>query len=727
MIVKKSVFEKVSLFRSGEPFKTGAVIADIPENNENYQSVDHFEAHAENGKTTLKYSFSDGDKMFGLGQCLGSMNRRGRRYRLYAADDPNHTPEKESLYGSHPFAIISGAETFGFFIDYPSEIFIDAGFTDRNTLEITISSEDFDLYIFGSPDMDEIIRNYLRLCGRPWVPPEWAFGYQQCRWSYPDQRSVEEVARNFKKHEIPCSAIYLDIDYMKDYKVFTVDKEKFPDISGLSAELKELGIRLVAIIDPGVRIEKGYDVYEEGVERGFFCRDKNGGYFTAAVWPGLTHFPDFLNPETRRWWGALYERLVRSGIEGFWNDMNEPSIFYTPEKLSEALEFAAGASKDPEPGRLLFDAREKFNKLANAREYHSFFYHEPEAGCSVPHEKVHNLFGYNMSLAASEGLEALRPGRRHFLLSRSSFAGMHRFSAVWTGDNSSWWEHLGVHMRMVMSLNMAGFFYCGADVGGFSCDASADLVIRWTQLGALTPLFRNHSALGTRHQEPWAFDDHTTGIIKNIIRLRYALIPYLYSEFIRSANELTPFISPLFLKFGDAVSAETEDQFMAGGSLMAAPVHIQNATGRHVYLPESRWLYWPASSPDIREMAVMEPGAHYISAQLDETPIFIAENSMIALNLTDGVGNSEAGQNNLLVIAFVTKKASFVYYEDDGETLAFEKGTFSKLNIEIHNHKGVYDIKTAANVSPLCPLKVKAVYFEIYDETGRMTEIKAAL
>lgn len=419
--------------------------------------------------------------------------------------------------------------------------------------------------------------------------------------------------------------------------------------------------------------------------------------------------------------------LVNLGIEGFWNDMNEPSIFYTPEKLSEALEFAAGTSKDMEPGRLLFETREKLNKLANAREYHSLFYHEPEAGCCVPHDKVHNLFGYNMSLAASEGLEAIRPGRRHFLLSRSSYAGMHRFAAVWTGDNSSWWEHLGVHMRMVMSLNMAGFFYCGADVGGFSCDVSADLVIRWTQLGMLTPLFRNHSALGTRRQEPWAFDDHTTGIVKNIIRLRYALIPYLYSEFMRSANELTPFVSPLFLKFGDAVSAEIEDQFMAGGSLMAAPVHIQNASGRHVYLPESRWLYWPASSPDTRKMAVMEPGAHYISARLDETPLFIAENSMIVLHLTDGGGNSEAGQKKLLVVAFVTKKASFVYYEDDGETLAFEKGTFSKLNIEINNHKGVYDIKTAAAVSPLCPLKIKAVNFEIYDETGRMTKIKAEL
>ena len=715
-----SFFENVLLYRSGKPFKTGAVTLKTLEKVKKCPLTDYFEIHQAGGKTSLKYFFSGSDKMFGLGECLGSMNRRNRRYRLYATDEPNHTPEKESLYGSHPFAIISGAETFGFFMDYPSEIIIDAGSSDRNVLEIIIDSVDFDLYIFTSSTMPEIIKNYLLLTGRPYVPPIWAFGYQQCRWSYPDAASVIDIADGFEKNEIPCESIYLDIDYMKDYKVFTVDEKRFPDLSGLAANLKKRGIRLIAIIDPGVKIEKGYDVYDEGIEKGYFCRDENGEFFTAAVWPGLTHFPDFLNSGTREWWGRFYERLIKQGIEGFWNDMNEPAIFYTPEKLSEALEFVENISKKDSPGDRLYDAREKLNKLANARECYSRFYHVADGEDPVPNEKIHNLFGYYMSLAAADGLDTILPGRRHFLLSRSSYAGMHRFSAVWTGDNSSWWEHLGVHMRMLMSLSMSGFFYTGADVGGFSGDASADLLIRWTQLGAFTPLFRNHSAIGTRRQEPWAFDDQTTDIIKNIIKLRYALIPYIYSEFMRSVDELTPFISPLFLYFNDEISAETDDQFLVGRSLMAAPVHVQNASGRHVYLPEHRWLFWPASSAGSRQMSVLAPGAHYVRARLDEIPLFIAENSMIALETPDD-------KSSLIIVAFVTKSASFTHYTDDGETAAFEKGAFSKLTIEISNRGGFFETRASKHESPLQPVEIKTICFEMYDETGRMTETRICL
>ena len=323
-------------FRFGKPFKTGAVISAAPERSEKSLLAKYFKIESGGGKITLEYSFADGDRMFGLGQCLGALDRRGRRFKIFATDDNCHTPEKESLYGAHPFAIIAGAAGFGFFIDCPSEIIVDAGFADRKTLAITVNSTDFDLYIFTAPAAAEIIKDYLTLTGRPYVPPRWAFGYQQCRWSYPDRASVEEVAAGFEKHGIPCEAIYLDIDYMDRYKVFTIDEKKFPDFREFAAGLKKRGFRLIAIIDPGVKIEKGYGVYEEGVREGFFCRDADGRFFKATVWPGLTHLPDFLDPPARRWWGGLYERLTALGVEGFWNDMNEPAIFHTPESVTDA-------------------------------------------------------------------------------------------------------------------------------------------------------------------------------------------------------------------------------------------------------------------------------------------------------------------------------------------------------------------------------------------------------
>lgn len=728
MIKKFEIFKDLSLYRWGAPFKTGAVTAALPVTSVPCDGPPFFKASRDGNNIVLEYSFADGDRLFGLGHSPGPMDRRGKRYRLYATDDPNHTPDKESLYGVHPFAFIRGTSPFGFFIDHPSATVIDAGYTDIGTLRITVNSMDLDIYIFTHSDPAAMIRDYLRLTGRPYVPPKWAFGYQQCRWSYPDRASVEEVAEGFEKNDIPCDAIYLDIDYMKDYKVFTVDEKRFPGIDGLASNLKERGIRLIAIIDPGVKIEKGYDVYEEGVAKGYFCKDSKGGLFTGAVWPGLTHFPDFLNAGARKWWGSLYERITKLGIEGFWNDMNEPAIFFTPEKLDDAFEFAKTAGRlDMPPGDRLNALRKKLDDACDVKEFYKEFCHTPEGLEPVLHEKVHNLYSFNMALAAEEGLEKAFPGKRHFLLSRSSFAGSHRYTAVWTGDNASWWEHLAVHMRMIMSLNMCGFLYSGVDIGGFGHNATADLLIRWTQLGALTPLFRNHSAMGTRRQEPWAFDERTTRTVRNIVRLRYALNPYLYSEFMRSARELTPFISPLFLKYGDRISASTDDQFMAGGSLMAAPVHAQNAAGRHVHLPGHKWLLWRASDAERREMTVMEPGAHYVEARLEEIPLFIAENSIIVLDPDAANARKTGVGGRPVAVAFVTKKASFAYYDDDGETRGFEKGEYSEIIINIENEGGSFKTSASRRGRLEFTAGVKTMDLEIYDGNGKMTAMSVAV
>ncbi|APT76039.1 alpha-glucosidase [Marinitoga sp. 1137] len=715
-MLKANLLNFTTLYRFGTPFETDAVTLDKKSLNfTETEQLPFFSFEKNDTIFTLKFQLNEEDRIYGLGQTLGGLNKRGKRYKLYATDDPLHTPEKESLYGSHPFLIVNNK--FGLFIDYPSEIIFDIGFTKHDIMEITIPSNNFDLYIFNSQNNIEIIKEYLKLTGTPYIPPKWAFGYQQCRWSYPDAKTIKEVAENFRKKEIPCDAIYMDIDYMKDFKVFTIDENKFPDFDKFMKEMKEKGFKLVPIVDPGVKIEKGYDVYEEGKEKGYFCKDKDGKDFVATVWPGFTHFPDFLNPEVRKWWGRKYKLFTDLGIYSFWNDMNEPSIFFVPDALKKYLK-EINEMLNKEIGLEFFGIKDGINALSNKREYYSEFYHNTPYG-KFSNEELHNLYGYYMAKATVEGFNELIPDKRYLLLSRSSYAGHHRIATIWMGDNMSWWEHMLVNIRMLLSLNMAGFFYTGADIGGFGSNASPELVIRWMQLGVFSPLYRNHSALGTRHQEPWAFDENIENIMKKIIEFRYALIPYLYSEFFNSIEELTPFISPLFLHYNDdETSFEIEDQFMVGKSLMAAPIIQPNAKGRFVYLPENKWLYWKLSDFKERNVEVLNPGTHYIKAGLNEIPVFIKENSLIVLNEEKLNYVDEKATEEIIVIGFVTDKAEFIYFEDDGESFAFKEGNYAKIKITVIKNKNGYDFEVEKDESEKFETSLKRIKFEIYNENN---------
>jgi len=296
MFTMMQLTQYTTLYRSGKPFKTGAVIVDLE--SKDFQQNDTFpylQVEEENNKINFVYKMSKEDVVYGLGETLGALNKRGKIYRFYNTDDPEHTPEKMSLYGSHPFMILDGKSTFGLFIDYPSEIIFDIGFTDKDILKITVPLKDFDLYIFDTDEKLSIIREYFNLTGKPYIPPKWAFGFQQSKWSYFSEEEVRNVAKKFRETGIPCDVIYTDIDYMDSYKVFTINKEKFPNYEGMVKDLKEIGIKIIPIIDPGVKIEKEYEMYEEGKEKGFFCVDEKGNDFVAAVWPGPTHFPNFLN------------------------------------------------------------------------------------------------------------------------------------------------------------------------------------------------------------------------------------------------------------------------------------------------------------------------------------------------------------------------------------------------------------------------------------------------
>lgn len=678
-------------------------------------SIPHVTHHLDGDGIRLRATLDEHDRVFGLGQMLGALNRRGKRYRLFAKDEPSHTPEKASLYGSHPFFIVQGSKTFGVFVDYPGELVIDVGFTEKDLLEVMLPSAHFDLYLIESWDVRHIIREFLQLTGAPYLPPRWSFGYQQCRYSYPDATSIREVAAKCRDHGIPCDAIYLDIDYMKDYKIFTVDNEKFPDLPGLTRELREQGIKLIPIIDPGVKVEPGDDTYDTGLRGGHFCLDEDGAPFIGAVWPGFVHFPDFMNSNCRRWWGSLYKAFFDIGIEHFWNDMNEPAIFYTPRSLSLLRKTVSRIEATDDLGTGAVDFISSLGQFWQNEDDLRRLFHTLDDGSRVRHWDIHNLYGASMARATAEGLLSMKPAQRYFLIARSSYIGMHRYAVIWTGDNASWWEHMLAQIRMVLSLNLAGFFYCGGDIGGFGGDASPELCIRWTQLGCFTPLFRNHSTKGSRSQEPWAFDPQSLAIMREFIQVRYALLPYIYSEYLHSIQNLNPFVSPLFLHFGDPALKDIEDQFMFGNSIMVAPVHIQGARSRFVYLPECRWLYWNLTAWNQRDMQVLSPGSHLISVELNETPVFLRENSLLPLCAPARNGD-EPLPETLEVIGFVTTRASYTLLLDDGSTWEYKQGRKASIGITVEKQGNQYRVDVQQRGPRNLCGNLQRIRFEIYDE-----------
>ncbi len=720
MLQTQQLLQHTKLFRYGRPFRTGAVILDIPENAfRDETEITYVEFERRDGKCLLRYHLHKVDRVYGLGEQLGGLNKRGRLYKTFNTDIAPHHPNLETLYGSHPFLIVDGPQGFGLFIDYPSEMTFDIGQTHKDVMEILIPSEHVDLYLFNVNSSKEIVKEYLTLTGSPYVPPKWAFGYQQCRYSYPDAKTVSEIAGKFRSLDIPCDAIGMDIDYMADYKVFTLDEEKFPNFPNFVHRMKEEGFRLIPIIDAAVKVEKGYSVYDEGKTKGYFCVDKDGKDFVAAVWPGLCHFPDFQRPEVRTWWGQLYKRFTDVGIEGFWNDMNEPAIFYVPEVLRDIRERMYRILGKENIGRELEVVSEDLTSIFNRRDYYDKFYQQGEDGQRVNHEEIHNLYAFNMTRGTAEQLEQAMPEKRYFLLSRGSYAGQHRFGGIWTGDNSSWWEHLLMNIKMLISLNLTGFFYNGADIGGFDSDPSPELMIRWMQLGVFSPLFRNHSWFGVRNQEPWSFDDESTTILRNMLRLRYALVPYAYSEFMRAARELKPFIAPLFMEFNGERVREVEDQYLYGDSLMVAPVYTPNAKGRFVHLPECRWLYWKAAQYEQREMQVMEAGDYYVQADLHETPIFLRENRLIVLS-EPGKHVDEKIVETLHVVGLVTDSAEFCCYEDDGQSYDYRQGKYANSAIRVRKDDESYHISCEKDERNGFRSQLKEIHCEIYNTRGKV-------
>jgi alpha-glucosidase len=586
-----------------------------------------------------------GSHFYGLGEKAFPMERRGRRFELYNTDPACYQLYDDPINQSVPFFLglvplestgsggRGGGATgaYGVLLDNPARSFFDFGHTEGDVLSFEAKAGELRYYLMAAPKLQDVLETYVDLTGRMALPPLWALGFHQARWSYPDEETVRELAAQFRRRSIPCDAVYLDIDYMDGYRCFTWNRDAFPSHRQMIADLRADGIRTVAIIDAGVKVDPGYAVHDDGLARDAFLRNAGGSLFVGPVWPGDCYFPDFTDPAVRAWWGELYAGLLDDGVAGFWNDMNEPALFDDVVLPDDA------------PCHL--------------------------DGHGATHRQMHNAYGTQMARATAEGLARLRPNWRHLVISRAAFAGHQRHAMVWTGDNFSTWEHLRLTVTMGLSLGLSGIAFHGADVGGFAGDCTGELLARWTQLGAFTPFFRNHAALGTVDQEPWAFGEGIEAICRRAIELRYELLPAIYTAFWESWQTGVPIMRPLVLGHQyDPRVATLDDQFKLGGDLLVAPVLEPGVHGRNVYLPAGQWYdFWSGEKlGGGRDL--------WVHAPLDTIPLFVKAGTVLPMQPVQQ--HTDEPPAEAVTLRVYPGIGESLWYEDDGQTLAYQAGEF---------------------------------------------------
>jgi alpha-glucosidase len=604
----------------------------------------HWEESYEIGGDIVKMSLKSqqGENYYGLGDKPVENNLKGKRFQNWVTDSYAYGRGTDPIYKAIPFyTAIHHDKSYGVFFDNTFRSYFDFCNERRNITSFWAQGGEMNYYFIYGPEMTEVVSNYTDLTGRPQhIPPMWALGFHQCKWSYYPESNVKEITSKFRELQIPCDAIYLDIDYMEGFRCFTWSEEYFPDPKRMVKELADDGFKTIVIIDPGIKIDNEYNVFKEGLEKDYFCKRADGPYMKGKVWPGECYFPDFTNPEVREWWSELFKELIEDiGVAGVWNDMNEPAVMDVPGKSF------------PDDVRHDYD------------------------GNPCSHRKAHNIYGMQMARATYHGLKKFSYPKRPFVITRAAYSGTQRYTSTWTGDNVATWDHLSIANQQAQRMCMSGFSFAGSDIGGFAEQPSGELFARWIQLGVFHPFCRVHSSGDHGEQEPWVFGKTVTDIVRKFIEIRYQLLPYLYTTFWRYADEGIPILKSLVLfDQEDPNTHFRNDEFIFGEKILVCPIIEANSKGRRMYIPRGKWYnFWDNS--------IVEGGEEvWVDADIDSLPIFVKEGAIIPkYPIQQYVGEKVIEQLELDVYYKLGKESSEVY-EDAGDGYDYKKGRYSLRN-----------------------------------------------
>lgn len=620
--------------------------------NQDYQAM-HFEENTAFGGYYVYCTkkCTTGESFFGLGDKPTDFNLRGKRFHNWNTDTYSFSKHQDPLYRSIPFYLsLKEGNAYGIFFDNTYKTHFDFAHEDQNKTSFWADGGELQYYYIHGPHMMDVVKRYHTLTGTHKLPPMWALGYHQCRWSYYPESKLHDLAKNFRDRKIPCDALYLDIDYMDGYRCFTWNKRYFPNPKKMIKELSDDGFKTVVIIDPGIKVDENYWVFKEGKDNKYFCRRSDDYFMEGHVWPGRCQFPDFTNPEVRKWWGTLFKELVEVGVAGVWNDMNEPAVF--------------GAGTFPDDVRHDYD------------------------GYRGSHRKAHNVYGMQMVRATYDGLKLLQKNKRPFTITRAGYSGLQRYSCVWTGDNVATWEHLKLGSLQMQRLSVSGIPFAGTDIGGFSGEPTGELFTRWIQLGVFSPFMRAHSAGDTAEREPWSFGAELEAINKKFIELRYRLLPYIYAAFWEHHKYGFPILRPvIMLEQDNASNHYREDEFTFGDKILVCPVLDEGATTRKLYLPAGTWYnYWTHEAMEGAQ-------EHTAAAPLDSMPIFVKAGSVIPESPVMQHVNEFEADELLFQIYYSNYEVNSFHYEDHGDTFAYEQDIYLEKKFVVNGDKTSMTIK----------------------------------
>jgi alpha-glucosidase len=625
------------------------------------------------------------ERYFGFGEKSGKFDRTGTAMSMWNSDIPAYTADTDPLYQTIPFFYgLCEGKAYGIFFDNPGWTSFDMGKEARDQYSFGGEGGEMDYYFFQGPAPAKILGRFTDLVGHMPLPPLWSLGYQQCRWSYTPESRVREIASRFRAERIPCDVIYLDIDYMEGYRVFTWSAKNFPSPPSLLRDLARDGFKVITIIDPGIKVDSSYGVYRSGLAGNHFVRRRDGSVFLGDVWPGRCAFPDFARAATRTWWGEQFAPLVAAGVKGWWNDMNEPSVFNVPTKTID------------------LDAT-----------------HQPDGG-AASHAAVHNVYGMQMTRGTYEGTLRLKPDERPFVLTRATYAGGHRYAAAWTGDNVASWEHLHLALKMCLNLSVSGQPFVGADIGGFIGYPSGELFARWLQLGVFTPLMRAHSAINEKNKEPWEYGPEFTAINRETIRLRYRLIPYLYGLMEQASRTGLPVMRPLIFEDPSGGPGTWDDtEFFCGPDMLVAPVLRENARSRDVYLPPGDWFDFWTAKPLQGGRSLTTP------APLSRIPLYVRAGAVIPTQ-QDLQYTGESPVNPLTLCIYPpasSLQTARELYEDDGISFRYRKGEFQRRQVRLERTSRSIVISLPPPEGSFQPAD-RAIVLRIASPSGKPQEVR---